>query len=303
MISKTEMQGSDALDTSDSFEDDRGESVDGAHASEAQHMNAGARLRAAREAKRMELSHVAAQTRIPIRHLESIEEGRYHDLPSRTYAIGFSKNYARAVDLDREEIADLVRAELSNGESHRGSAERKLEPGDPAKVPSARLAWFGAIAALLLAVGVVSFYSSYFGAGSGPPPIAAETETETQTPVEATDEQLASETAPSEDAQVVFTAMEDDVWVRFYEPGGARLYEAIMQEGDAFEIPSDVEEPLINTGRPHLLAITIDGQDVAKLSDEQTTLGDVPVSAEALLARDETSDGAATGDDQDAVTD
>lgn len=34
---------------------------------------AGDRLRAAREARRMELSHIASETRIPVRHLEAIE--------------------------------------------------------------------------------------------------------------------------------------------------------------------------------------------------------------------------------------
>ncbi len=248
---------------------------------------AGARLRHAREKKGVDLSHVAAETRIPMRHLEAIEAGEYDTLPSRTYAIGFAKNYARAVDLDREEIADMVRAELAEGDPTQVRSAGAMEPGDPAKLPSSGLVWFGAIAALILAVGVIAFYSTYFGAGSGPPPIAAEMESEGATPGDnAASEQVAAAT-PSEDGPVVFTAIEDNVWVRLYEPSGERLYEATMQEGDAFEIPTDAENPLINTGRPHLLEITIDGQDVAKLADEQTTLGDVPVSASALLERAE----------------
>ncbi|MGB3807560.1 MAG: RodZ domain-containing protein [Erythrobacter sp.] len=261
---------------------------------------AGALLRDARESKGVDLSHIAAETRIPIRHLESIETGRYDALPSRTYAIGFSKNYARAVGLDREEIADMVRAELADGHQAGRRHDGKMEPGDPAKLPSNGLVWFGGIAALILAIGVVAFYSTYFGAGSGPPPLAGDTEGVVPEPAgEGSAEQLvAGETAgPSADGPVVFTAIEDNVWVRFYEPSGERLFEATMQEGDTFEIPADAQDPLINTGRPHLLTITIDGQQVEKLADEQTTMGDIPVSADALLSReDEAQPTASQGD-------
>jgi len=286
MNSKIEFLDGEEHGSTEHFDEDR---VVPLHESEAQAASgAGARLRQARESKGVDLSHIAAETRIPIRHLESIEAGQYESLPSRIYAIGFAKNYARAVGLDREEIADLVRAELADNDQTRRREVGKMEPGDPAKLPSRGLAWVGAIAALILAIGVVAFYRTYFGVGSGPPPIAEETRSETAPAGASEGEQVGERLAvASPDGPVVFTAMEDDVWVRFYEPGGERLFEATMAEGDTFEIPAGADEPLINTGRPHLLAIEIDGQDVPKLSEEQTTLSDVPVSAEALLARDE----------------
>ena len=67
--------------------------------------NVGERLREAREAKGMALSDVAEKTRIPLRHLESIETAQYNDLPSTTYALGFAKAYARIVGLDEVAIA------------------------------------------------------------------------------------------------------------------------------------------------------------------------------------------------------
>ena len=91
--------------------------------------------------------------------------------------------------------------------------------------------------------------------------------------------------AMSQDGQVIFTALEDGVWVRFYEDGGERLFEAQMASGDRFELPNDAVEPRINTGRPDAFAITIGGQEVPKLSDEPITMGDTPISAAALLAR------------------
>ena len=43
---------------------------------------------------------MAARTRVPLRHLEAIEQGAYEALPSQTYAVGFARAYARAVGLD-----------------------------------------------------------------------------------------------------------------------------------------------------------------------------------------------------------
>lgn len=244
---------------------------------------AGVRLRAAREAEQLELSHIAAETRIPLRHLEAIEAGAFSNLPSRTYAIGFSRTFARAVGLDETAIADEVRSELADGGMQRLAAGSVMEPGDPAKLPSAALAWFGALAALVLAVGLIAFFSARFGAGTGPAPItepqpdpaplAASAPDDTATPASATG------------GEVVFTALDDEVWVRIYEEGGERLLEKRLAKDERYVLPADATDPRINTGRPDALAITVGGQPVAPLSDTPVTISRVPVSAEALLAR------------------
>ena len=251
-------------------------------------MGAGDKLRAAREVMKVDLDHITAQTRIPLRHLKSIEAGDFDSLPSRTYAIGFARSYAREVGLNDAEIADEVRSELADMQSHNAVLAAGMEPGDSAKLPSAGLAWFGAFAALLLAVGVVTFVSTYFGAGSGPASLIAGSDEGDDALSSLADgsgagEQPAATANPA--GQVVFTALEDGIWVRFYEDGGERLLEKQMANGEVFELPNDASEPRINTGRPDAFAITINGQSVPKLSDEPVTLGDTPISAAALLAR------------------
>ena len=74
----------------------------------------GQRLREAREAKGLSVEDVAAQTRIPTRHLTSLEESDWDKLPAATYSIGFAKNYAGVVGLDRSEIGDQLRAEMGD---------------------------------------------------------------------------------------------------------------------------------------------------------------------------------------------
>ena len=250
---------------------------------------AGEALRAAREAKGLSLEHVSAETRIPVRHLETIEGDHYEELPSRTYAIGFTRNYAKAVGLDEEAIVQQVREEMGATGVRYAALGHDMEPGDPAKLPSSGLVLFGGFAALLLVVGVIAFASTWFGAGEGPAPLVAQVEEEpsaqeAQASVVPAEESAAA--APlSEDGQVVFTALEDGVWVRFYEASGERLFEAQMETGDTFELPASATEPRINTGRPDAFSITIDGREVPKLAEEPVTMGDTPVSAAALLSR------------------
>lgn len=252
-------------------------SADGAHLEV--YDGAGARLRVAREARRLELSNIASETRIPLRHLEAIEEGDFAALPSRTYAIGFARTYAKAVGLDDAAITDAVRAELADGSGHRAAAgSGGIEPGDPAKLPSAGLAWFGAFAALLLAAGLIAFFSTRFGAGIGPAPLAAPKSSPSvaaATPAAA---------APAASGPVVITALAD-VWLRIADAGGARLIEKELKQGESFTLPATAADPRINTGRPDLLAITIGGKPVPALASTPTQIADVPISAAALLAR------------------
>jgi cytoskeletal protein RodZ len=241
----------------------------------------GDRLRAAREALRLELVHVAAETRIPLRHLEAIEANNFESLPSRTYAIGFSRTFAKAVGLDAAEITDAVRAELADGSMQRNIPSATMEPGDPARLPSRGLAWAGLAAVLVLGVGVVAFSATIFGAGSVPgsllTPEPAATATAAAAPVPA------PAAAPS--GPVVLTAREDGVWVRLYEEGGERLAERTLKLGETIEVPATARDPRLTTGRPDALAVTIGGRAVAALSDKPQTLSGLPISAAALNAR------------------
>lgn len=265
-------------------------------------LGVGDRLRVAREEQGLELSHIAAETRIPERHLQSIEAGSFDDLPSRTYAIGFARTYARVVGLDEKDIADAVREELAEGQGRQSALAGGMEPGDPGKLPSSGLAWFGALAAVILAVGIYAFYSTYFGAGDGLESLIAQNDDDEAAAAEvaaadASDSSEAGASAIAASGKVVFTA-QDDMWVRFYDANYEEtrepLFEGTMSSGDMYELPQDANQPRINTGRPDALAITIGGQGVPRLAEEPIAIGDAEISAEALLARTSTVDAAST---------
>ncbi len=242
----------------------------------------GASLRAAREAKRVDLAHIAAETRIPLRHLEAIEAGNFESLPSRAYAIGFTRTYAKALGMDGVAIVDAVRLELADGSMRRTMPSSDMEPGDPARLPSSGLAWAAAGAVVILAIGIFAFYNSYFGAGTVPGSLLSP-----EPAASASAAAPAPAAAPTVAASgpVVFTALEDGIWVRLYEEGGERLTERVLKVGETLEVPVSARDPRINTGRPDALSVTIGGQAAAKLSDRPVTISGVAVSAAALAAR------------------
>src|SRR3954464_7952358 len=97
---------------------------------EAEASTVGERLRAAREQKKMNLEDIAAQTRIPLRHLESIERADWDNLPAPTYTVGFAKSYASSVGLDRTEIGEQLREEMG-GQRFATSTAEVFEAADP----------------------------------------------------------------------------------------------------------------------------------------------------------------------------
>jgi transcriptional regulator with XRE-family HTH domain len=246
----------------------------------------GEQLRLAREQKGMTVAQVAAETRIPQRQIELIEAGKFDALPARTYAVGFSRSYARLVGLDEKRVVEEVRAELAKNDPADRHRAATFEPGDPARIPSRGLAVFSAFAAILLLVGAFVFYQTYFSPAAGPGPITAETAAARPAPAA---RPAAQQPAPAT-GPVVFTALEDGVWVKFYD-GQTQLMQKEMAKGESYTVPAEAKNPQVWTGRPYALAITVGGKPVPKLSDQDEILRDVPVTAEALLAR---NDSAAT---------
>lgn len=68
-------------------------------------------LQDARIEKGYSLESVVKAIKIKKSFLEAIEEGRYLDLPSESYAMGFIKNYASFLGIDKNKAAALFRRE------------------------------------------------------------------------------------------------------------------------------------------------------------------------------------------------
>ncbi len=240
----------------------------------------GEQLKSAREKLAMTLPDLAAKTRVPIRHLESIERSEFGALPGQTYTVGFVRSYARAVGLNEITMVNTLRTELvQSGHEGYQAPLQNYEPTDPARVPSKTLAWTAAAVAVVVLAAYLVFRS--FSLAPAP--------TTTQEAVPQNNPPPAATTSPSvasaTDATVVLTAT-GNVWVKVYDSDQKRLFEKEMVAGDTFTVPKDAKKPMIVTGRPQEIDITVDGKPVPPLGAADKTVADVGISAQDLLARD-----------------
>ncbi len=210
----------------------------------------GERLRAAREAKGLSLDDVATQTRIPRRHLESVENSEWDRLPAPTYTIGFAKSYASAVDLDRTEIGEDLRSEIGGSRAPTASAD-VFEPADPARTMPRWLV-LAAIIAVILVIVVMSWLSNRSIHDDNDVQQPAATAAASPPPA-----QNAPTAAPQVAAQgpVVITATAP-AWLRVTDQG-KKLYEATMQPGQTWQVPATAVAPLLRVGAPEAIRINV----------------------------------------------
>ncbi len=255
----------------------------------------GDRLRMGREAAGMTLTQLSAETRIPERHLALMEKGEWSGLPARTYATGFARTYAKVVGLDDRAIVEEVRAELASSQGTDRGRVQTFEPGDPARVPSRGLALLSLLALVLLVAGGIAFYSRVLSPGEGPPSLLDEQRVADAAAAKrkVAQPQVAAVAQPAANAPVVFTALEDGIWVKFYDGSGAQLMQKQMVKGETYTVPAEAAGPQVWTGRPDALAITVGGKPIPKLAEAERIMKDVPVTAAALLARGQAAPGAA----------
>lgn len=238
-------------------------------------LSVGEKLRQAREAKGLSLEDVATRTRVPLRHLESIERGAWSDLPAPTYSMGFAKSYADAVGLDRLKIADDVRAEVGG---YRGAQPvETFEAADPSRVPPRALI-FTALGLGALLIGGYSYWRSEQLGEAEPQIIAAE-----ESPAAASGEEGMTPLTPPA-GPVVITANEP-AWIRVYERAGRKtLTETTLAAGQSYEVPLTAVDPLLRTSRPQALRISVGTADAPALGGVDELISDRSLKPAALLA-------------------
>jgi cytoskeletal protein RodZ len=239
----------------------------------------GERLRAAREKKRLSLEDVAAQTRIPRRHLESIEKAEWDNLPAPTYTIGFAKSYALVVGLDRAEIGDQLREEMG-GQRFASTSADVFEPADPRKTMPKGLVIGAVIAVVLLVVGMSwlnkrSLEQPDSGANAS---VTASEATPAPPPPSAPPRVLPS----TPQGPVVLTATAP-VWLQVSEKGGATLYSGTLQPNQTFTVPATASAPVLKTGKPEALRVTVGSAEAPAVGPPATTVSNVSLLPADLM--------------------
>ncbi|MCH7628921.1 MULTISPECIES: helix-turn-helix domain-containing protein [Novosphingobium] len=244
----------------------------------------GSRLRAAREGMGLSIKDLSVRTRITTRHIEALEAGDHATLPGRPYVLGFTRSIAREVGLDQAEIASAIRRELdASAPAPEPRKINQFDVDDPAKTPSRLLTWL----ALALAVGIVvlgvGLWRSYYWPSAELPPLVGPSAS--AVPAARPVAKVATPVAVAATSPVVFTSLEDGVWVKFSDGAGKQLMQKQMAKGESFTLPTDVQGPVLWTGRPDALAITVGGRAVPRLAEREGIMKNVPVDGPALLAR------------------
>jgi cytoskeletal protein RodZ len=238
----------------------------------------GERLRAAREGQGMSLEDVATRTRIPTRHLESLEAGEWQRLPASTYSMGFAKSYAAAVGLDRVAIGDALRAEMSGYSPRQSSAVEVFEPADPARVMPRWLVLLAVVAVIAVIAGLMFMQNRELSGGD---------EQATGAPVAdpaATSSTPAAHAAarPAVSGPVVLTANEP-VWVQVGERGGATLFQGELKSGQSYEVPATAKAPVLKTGKPEALRVAVGTADAPPVGTPGQTARDISLLGPDLM--------------------
>ena len=213
---------------------------------------AGDRLRAAREAKGLSLEEVASQTRIPLRHLQSLEQGDWSRLPAPTYTIGFAKSYASAVGLDRNEVAEDLRAEMGGLRPDSANAE-VFQPADPGRTMPKWLV-LAAIGGIVLVVILLSWLNERSLQGDPAPTEVASTEAPQQG-AQAPAEQTPQPQAVQATGPVTLTATQP-AWIRVTDQGKT-LFEGVLAVGQTYNVPQTAAAPMLRAGAPEALRINV----------------------------------------------
>jgi cytoskeletal protein RodZ len=239
----------------------------------------GQRLRAAREEKGLSLEDVAAQTRIPQRHLGSIETGDWDNLPAPTYTIGFAKSYASAVGLDRAEIGNELREEMG-GQRFASTSTDVFEPADPARTMPRWLV-LGAIAAVVLLIAVMSWLNNRSLDQNNEPQTEAAPPASAPVATRPAGPPSTPAAAPAQ-GPVVLTATAP-VWLQISEKGGATLFSGTLQPNQTYAVPVTAAAPVLKTGKPEALRINVGNTIAPPVGPAATTVSNVSLLPADLL--------------------
>jgi cytoskeleton protein RodZ len=161
---------------------------------------AGAALRAAREAAGLTIDVVAQQLKLAPRQVRALEDGDYRLLPGRTFVRGFTRNYARLLQLDAETlVAMLPQAESSPALDTPtiGSSVKPMgELRDSSGTRGPRWSRWAIPLALIAVIGIAAVYE--FSRPTTQPPAEAPRASDTNRPVASSGIALPNPLVPSD---------------------------------------------------------------------------------------------------------
>ncbi|KKC27892.1 helix-turn-helix domain-containing protein [Sphingomonas sp. SRS2] len=249
----------------------------------------GEQLAAERARQKLELSDIAARSRIPLRHLEAIETGKHAGLPAIPYSAGFVKSYANILGLDGQALSRAFRDQV--GEERRAYFEPEAyEPVDPSRVPSRLLAMIALGVALLLGMGYLLL--RFEGDNSDLAKLAADTVPDARPvaarpapPPAAVTAAPAAPAAPVAPSGPISIAASEDVWIKVSEADGSQTYMMdVLSAGQSFTVPDTAVDPVLRTGRPQVMKVLIGDTALPPVGEPDRVVRAYSLKRDALVA-------------------
>lgn len=257
-------------------------------ASAADAVRLGDELREARETLGYALEDMAKHLRIRRVYLQALEEGRWRDLPSAAYAIGFVRNYAGALGLDAAETVRRFR------DAAPGQGGRKTDLVFPEPVPERGFP--AGVVVLLGAVIAVGSYAAWYNFSAGgdrvvdavpelparlepaaregealrappapnqaappPPTLPVPTPVPVQVPTPPPAAAPAAPTPPPADATRITLRFKGDAWTQVRDPRtNQQLLNRTMRAGETFSVPNR-DGLVLSTGSAQSTEVVVDG--------------------------------------------
>jgi len=133
---------------------------------------------------------------------------------------------------------------------------------------------FGAIAAVLVLVLVMTWLNKRS--------LEQADEPTTNAPAAAPVAQPAAPPPAAAGQPVVLTATEA-VWLQVSEKGGATLFAGVLQPGQSYPVPTTATAPVLKTGKPEALRVTVGNTVAPAVGPAATTVDDISLLGADLL--------------------
>jgi cytoskeleton protein RodZ len=114
--------------------------------------SAGDMIRQARKAQGLSIEELSRRTRVHVDSLRALEDDRYEIFPALTYAAGFLRTCARALEIDEVELIRRFRVEV--GEKR--EEEEQLWGDEPEEPKARRPAWVIPVLAAILVAAIAA---------------------------------------------------------------------------------------------------------------------------------------------------
>ncbi|MBN1274631.1 MAG: DUF4115 domain-containing protein [Candidatus Aminicenantes bacterium] len=169
------------------------------------------------------LEDISKSTKISIRQLSALEEGKFDFLPGTFYIKGIIKAYAKAVSLDEKAMIDIYLEETRN----RINEERQKEKQTKTK-RSGRLIKIFTPAAIFFLIVILSLYFILHGLQPSDPPESAMLAENYSPPAD-------TPLPPSTEGFILEIQVVEDTWIQIFVDGELKG-EGLRQKGEFFTV-------------------------------------------------------------------